>query len=232
MSGKSINFGDKKINKSDFYKNKKIFKIEDIAIFKILVTKKESYGTKNSLKYFIEYNDDDAIRPLFIKLPQMIGYVKYFYSNKTMSFKVDNKLLKEYTKIWESISNLMNIKFDSESIYGDNDKYIKTKIKLYGDKINTNFQGKKIPKENASYKCLSLIMLDSVITVNKKYYPQTLLEECKYVIKKNKMEKLINDDLDLSSSDESDNESNNEFNLIMRLMINFDNGSNNDESSD
>ena len=53
-------------------------------------------------------------------------------------------------------------------------------------------------------------MLDSVIRVNKKYYPQTLLEECKYVIRKNKMENLINDDLDLSSSDESDNESDNE----------------------
>ena len=57
---------------------------------------------------------------------------------------------------------------------------------------------------------LSLIMLDSVIRVNKKYYPQTLLEECKYVVRKNKMENLINDDLDLSSSDESDNESVNE----------------------
>ena len=54
-------------------------------------------------------------------------------------------------------------------------------------------------------------MLDSVIRANKKYYPQTLLEECKYEIKKNKMENLINDDLDLSSSDESDGESDNEF---------------------
>ena len=52
-------------------------------------------------------------------------------------------------------------------------------------------------------------MLDSVIRVNKKYYPQTLLEECKYVVK-NKMECYINDDLDLSSSDESDNETDNE----------------------
>ena len=52
-------------------------------------------------------------------------------------------------------------------------------------------------------------MLDSVIIVNKKYYPQTLLEECKYAIRKNKMENLINDDLDLSSSNESDNETNN-----------------------
>ena len=77
-----------------------------------------------------------------------------------MSFKVgDNKLLKKYNKIWEKISNLMNIEFDSEPVYDDNDKCIKTKIKLYGDKINTNFQGKKIPKENASYKSLSLIML-------------------------------------------------------------------------
>ena len=52
-------------------------------------------------------------------------------------------------------------------------------------------------------------MLDSVIRVNKKYYPQTFLEECKDVIKKNKMENLIDDDLDLRSSDESDNESDN-----------------------
>ena len=142
----------------------------------------------------------------------MIGYVKNFDSNKTMSFKVgDNKLLKKYNKIWEKISNLMNIEFDSEPVYGDNDKYIKTKIKMCEDRVNTNFQGKKVPKENASCKCLSLIMLDYVIRVNEKYYPQTLLEACKYVIK-NKMENLINDDLDLSSSDESDNGSDDESN--------------------
>ena len=113
----------------------------------------------------------------------------------------------------------MNKEFDSEPVYGDNDKYIKTKIKSYGDKINTNFQGKKRPKENISYKCLLLIMLDSVINVNKKHYPKTLLEECKFEIKKSKMENLINDYLDPSSSDnESDNES--------------DNGPDHDESND
>ena len=79
----------------------------------------------------------------------------------------------------------MKKEFDSEPVYGDNDKYIKTKIKSYGDKINTNIQGKKIPKENTSYKSLSLIMLDSIIRVNKKHYPQTLLEEYKYEVKKN-----------------------------------------------
>ena len=63
MNGKSINFEDKKINKSPFYKNKKLFNIHDLDVNKILVSKKESYGTKNSLKYFIGYNDDDVIRP-------------------------------------------------------------------------------------------------------------------------------------------------------------------------
>ena len=64
----------------------------------------------------------------------------------------------------------MNIEFDSEPVYGGNDKYIKIKIEIYEDRMNTNFQGKKVPKENASNKCLSLIMLDSVTTVNKKHY--------------------------------------------------------------
>ena len=55
---------------------------------------------------------------------------------------------------------------------------MKRKLKMYEDRVNTNFQGKKVPKENFSYKCLSLLMLDSAIRVNKKYYPQTLLEKC------------------------------------------------------
>ena len=212
MSGKSINFDDKKIKKSNYYKNKKLFNLNDIDVNKILVSKKESYGTKNSLKYFIGYSDDDVIRPLCVILPQMIGYVKHFDSNKTMSFKVsDNKLLKKYNKIWEKISNLLNIEFDGQLVYGDGDNYVKTKIKIYGDRVNTNFQGEKVPKENASYKSL-LIMLGSVIRMNKKYYPQILLEECKNLIGKNVMENLINNDLNLSSSGESDNENDNESN--------------------
>ena len=119
----------------------------------------------------------------------MIGYAKCFDKNQSdvMSFKVINQeVLKKYTKIWEKISSLIGQEFDSEPVSGDNNKYINTKIKSYGDKINANFQGKEIPKENASYKSLSLTMIDSVIRVNKRYYSQALLGECKYEIKKNK----------------------------------------------
>ena len=100
MSEKNINFGDKKIKKSDFYKNKKAFKIDDIDVNKILVSKEEPYGAKNSFKYFIGYNDNDLIRPLCIKLPQMTGYVRKFDGNTTMSFKIsDKQLLKKYNQI-------------------------------------------------------------------------------------------------------------------------------------
>ena len=140
----------------------------------------------------------------------MIGYVKCSDHNMTMSFIADDKeLLKEYTKIWEKIRDLIGKKFDSEHVYGDKD--IKTKIKSYNNDIRTNFHGegnsRKVPKERCSYKCLSLIELDSVIEKGKKYYPQTLLEECKYNLTKKKIEDLITDDFD--SSSESDGESDN-----------------------
>ena len=76
--------------------------------------------------------------------------------------------------------------------------------------MNTNFQSKKMPKEKAPCKCLSIIMLDSVIRANKKYYPQTLLEQCKYAQEKIKMENLLDHDLEKSESEESDSDSNNE----------------------
>ena len=93
MSGKTINFNDEIIKKSDFYKIKKINKIDDINVDNILVSKKEAYGTKNSFKYFIGYNDNDIIRPLCIRLPQMTGYARKFDENATVSFTVKNKQL-------------------------------------------------------------------------------------------------------------------------------------------
>ena len=63
-----------------------------------------------------------------------------------------------------------------------------------------------MPKEKAPCKFLSIIMIDSVIRVNKKYYPQTLLEECKYIQEKIKIENYINEDLEASESDSDNNE--------------------------
>ena len=100
MSGKNINLDDKKIKKNIFNKNKSIYSTDAIDVNNILVSKKEPYGNKNSLKYFIRYNYNDIIRPLCIRLPQMTGYDKKFNENATVSFIVkDKKLLKKYSKI-------------------------------------------------------------------------------------------------------------------------------------
>ena len=61
----------KRSKKVIFYKNEKVFKIDGIDVDKILVSKKEPYGTENSIKYFIGYDDNDVIRPLCIKLAQV-----------------------------------------------------------------------------------------------------------------------------------------------------------------
>ena len=84
----------------------------------------------------------------------------------------------------EKNEKLIDTDFNPKPTYGDDDKYIKTKIKTYKDSITTNFYNKKgskkLPEEKISHKCLSIIILDSVLYVYEKYNPQIFLEECKY----------------------------------------------------
>ena len=76
----------------------------------------------------------------------MTGYVKKFDSNVTMSFNINDKqLLKKYNQIWKKVEKLLKIEFDGKPVYGDDNKYIKTKIETYNDSTITNFQGRKMP---------------------------------------------------------------------------------------
>ena len=137
----------------------------------------------------------------------MTSYARKFDENATMSFTVNNKqLLKIYNETWEKFEKLMRIDFESKTVYGDDEKYIKTKIKIYAGSMITSFHNKKMPKEKAPCKFLSIIMLDSVIKANKKYCPQTFLEECKYVQEKIKTENYIDEDLEKSESDSDSND--------------------------
>ena len=85
----------------------------------------------------------------------------------------------------EKIEKIMEIDFNTKTTYGDDDKYIKTKIKTYKDSIITNFYNKKgskkLPEEKIPHKCLSVIFLGSIIFAYEKNYPQVFLEEYKYV---------------------------------------------------
>ena len=137
----------------------------------------------------------------------MTGYARKCNENTTISFRVNDKqLLKNYNKIWGKFEKLLKIDSESKPVYGDDDKYIKSKVKIYAGSMITNFHNKKMPKEKAPCKCLSIIMLDSVIKANKKYYPQTFLEECKYTQEKIKTKNYIDDDLKQSESDSGSND--------------------------
>ena len=136
----------------------------------------------------------------------MTGYVNEFNENKNeiaMSLRVnDEQRFKKYNKIWKKVEKLMRIDFESKPTYGYGDKYRKTKIKKYADSIITNFHNKKMPREKLPCKCLSIIMLDSIIESDVKYYPQILLEECKYAQEKIKLENYIDEELDSDSDDD------------------------------
>ena len=133
----------------------------------------------------------------------MNAYPNYFDKNsKYINLLVNDKeIFKKYSEIWNKIKSLIKKEFNSEPVY--NDKYIKTKIKIYNNKVYTNFQHNKIPKDNECFRCLSAILLDSIfVNSDKEYYPQVLLEECKYAIKNEKVVNTNNEDLELSEHDD------------------------------
>ena len=125
-------------------------------------------------------------------------------------------------QIWDVIKNKLKIKFYSLPVYDK--KYLKTKVREYDGMIKTNFLGNGMPKENMHYTCIACITIDSVMKMNKKYFLQVYLEECKYKIKKIQMSRFINTELDLDS--DSDSESDGE--LMAKLKFDSNNDSDND----
>ena len=100
----------------------------------------------------------------------------------------------------EKTVKLMRIDFESKPVFDDEYKYVKTKTKIWKEILITNFHNKKMPKEKSPCKCLLIIMLNSIIKGNKMYYPQTLLEECKYTQENTEIENHIDDDLEKCDS--------------------------------
>ena len=169
----------------------------------------------NGFKYFIGYKEGKIVKPLCIILSQMTGYIKYFENGgKNLSFVIkDDDLLDKYNEIWDKIKETLSIKFLSMPVYDE--KYIKAKVREFNGVIKTNFLGDEVPKENEHYTCIACITIDSVMRMEKKNYPQVYLEECKYRMKKTKMTKFI--EAELESESESELESDIELELKSEL---------------
>ena len=130
----------------------------------------------------------------------MSGYIKYFKNgSKNMSFNIEDVYLK-YNKTWNKIKSVLNVKkLHSQPIYDE--KYIKNKVKIFNSIINTLFSGDEIPKEKIYYIYIPAVCIDSILSVDKKNYPQVYLEQCKYKIKKRELVSFIDDEVDLSTDD-------------------------------
>ena len=169
--------------KKEFHKSKQAIDLDSVDTDKIVVSDKFKHS-EEGFKYFIGYQEDEIFKPLCIILLQMNGYIKYFENGgKNMSFLIKNsEVWEKYEDIWNVIKNKLNIKFHSQPIYEN--KYLKAKVREFDGNIKTNFLGNNVPKENAYYKCIASITVDSVIKMSKKNYPQVYLEECKYKVQK------------------------------------------------
>ena len=89
MNGKNISFVEKKSKKVNFTGTKKHLRQMTLMLIKYQFLK-ETYGTKNALKYFIGYNDNDVIRPLCLRLPQMTGYATKFNKRRQCLLELTN----------------------------------------------------------------------------------------------------------------------------------------------
>ena len=116
----------------------------------------------------------------------------------------DDDVLDKYNEIWDKIKEKLNIKFNSEPVYGK--KYIKNKVNEFGSVIKTNFLSNKIPKKNKDYTWTACITIDSGMKIEKKNYPQDFLEECKYKIKKTKISKFREAELESGSESQRQNQ--------------------------
>ena len=96
-------------------------------------------------------------------------HIEEILTKLNISFLIkDNKLLEKYNRIWNKFGNVIKKGFDNDPVY--NDRYLKTKIKHYEVKVNTNFHNDEMPKESS--QCRSMVLIDSVFKMDNNYYPQ------------------------------------------------------------
>ena len=206
MSLRKIKFGNKEVNKKEFYSSKQAISLDSVDSNKIVVSKKWKIND-TTYKHIYWYLNNDTIQPLCVALPQMDGYIKYFDDGgKNMTFVTDDeKIYEKYNEVWEVIRNLLKIHFTVDPVRDY--IYLVAKLKIFNKINRTTFNNNNyIPMERNHYICTPVIDIDSVIKIDKRAYPQAYLEQCNYKLKKIKRVNFINDEIiDEDSDSDIDN---------------------------
>ena len=195
MSPKTKKFGDKEINRKEFYLSKQAIPLDSVDLDKIVVSSKWKISD-TTYKDLCGYLNNYVIQPLCVILPQMNGYIKYFDDGgKNMSFVTDDEeVYEKYNEIWEVIRKLLKVKFTVDPVRDD--KYLIAKLKIFNGTNRTTFTNNAIPIERTSYNCIPAIDIDSVLRIdNTRSYPQAYLEQCKYELRKIKIVNFIDDEI-------------------------------------
>ena len=203
MGLKNIKFGDKGIDKKEFYSSKQAISLDSVDLSKIVAWGKWKIND-TIYKYSCGYLNNDIIQPLCVILPQMSGYIKYFGDGgKNMPFVTDDKeVYKKYNKIWEVVRKLLKLKFIVNPIRDD--KYIIAKLKIFNGTNRTTFTDNIIPIERNNYICIAAVDIDSVLKIeNKRAYPQAYLEQCKYKLRKRKSVNFLDSEIVDEDSNDS-----------------------------
>ena len=206
MSLRKIKFGNKEVDKKEFYSSKQAISLDSVDLNKIVVSKKWKIND-TTYKHLCGYLNNDTVQPLCVILPQMDGYIKYFDDGgKNMSFVTDDeKIYKKYIKIWEVIRNLLKIDFTVNPVRDD--IYLLAKLKMFNKINRTKFNNNNhIPMERDHYICIPVIDIDSVLKIGKRVYPQAYLEQCNYKLKKRKIVNYIDDEIIDEDSDSDIND--------------------------
>ena len=109
-----------------------------------------------------------------------------------MSFRTDDEeLLEKYKTIWTKTEELQNIELNALPV--DDYRYIKTKIRTYSDKVNTNFHGLNVPEDGIECDFFTVISIDSLLIYENKYYLEVYLDNCAYKIANKEMADYLDD---------------------------------------
>ena len=206
MSSQKIKFGDKEVDKKDFYLSKQAILLDSVDLSKIVVSSKWKIND-TTYKHLCRYLNNGVIQPLCVILPHMSGYIKYFDNGgKNMSFVTNDKeVYEKYNEIWNVVKKLLKLKFTVNPVRDD--KYVLTKLKIF-KKINvTTFTNNVVPEEKKHYICIPVIDIDSVLKIDKRACPQAYLEQCNFKLKKRRPVNFIDFEI-IDYNNDSENENN------------------------
>ena len=180
MSLRKIKFGNKEVNKKEFYSSKQAILLDSVDFKKIVASKKCKIND-TTYKHICGYLNNDTIQPLCVILPQMDGYIKCFDDGgKNMSFATDDeKIYEKYNEIGEVIRKLLKVDFAVNPVRDD--IHLVAKLKIFNKINRTTFNNNNyIHMERSHYICIPIIDIDSLLKIDKRPYPQAYLEQCKY----------------------------------------------------